>query len=47
MTEDLDKAQGLLETGDIAGLLRHLRTDGDALPLEEDVSRAYGRYVAV
>jgi hypothetical protein len=31
----MSKAQGLLESGDVAGLLRYLRTDGDALPLGE------------
>ena len=29
----MGKAQGLLESGDVAGLLRYLRADGDALPL--------------
>jgi hypothetical protein len=31
----MGKAQGLLESGDVAGLLRYLRADGDALPLGE------------
>ncbi len=35
MTEDLEKAQGLLASGDISGLLRHLRAHGEALPLGE------------
>jgi len=35
VTEDLEKAQGLLASGDISGLLRHLRAHGEALPLGE------------
>ena len=35
VTEELEKAQGLLASGDIADLLRYLRTDGGALPLGE------------
>ena len=35
VTEELEKAQGLLASGDIPGLLRHLRADGEALPLGE------------
>ena len=34
VTEGMGKAQGLLASGDLGGLLRYLRTDGDALPLE-------------
>jgi hypothetical protein len=30
-----EKAQGLLASGDIRGLLRHLRAHGEALPLGE------------
>ena len=32
---ELEKAQGLLASGDISGLLRYLRADGEALPLGE------------
>ena len=35
VTEELEKAQGLLASGDISGLLRYLRADGEALPLGE------------
>ena len=35
MTEELEKAQGLLASGDIPGLLLHLRADGETLPLGE------------
>jgi hypothetical protein len=35
VTEELEKAQGLLASGDISGLLRHLRFHGEALPLGE------------
>jgi hypothetical protein len=35
VTEELERAQGLLTSGDISGLLRHLRADGGALPLGE------------
>jgi hypothetical protein len=35
VTEELEKAQGLLASGDIPGLLRHLRVRGRALPLGE------------
>jgi hypothetical protein len=35
VTEDLEKAQSLLASGDIQGLLRHLRVHGEALPLDE------------
>jgi hypothetical protein len=35
VTEELEKAQGLLASGDIPGLLRHLRVRGKALPLGE------------
>jgi len=33
--EELEKAGGLLASGDISGLLRHLRAHGEALPLGE------------
>lgn len=33
MAEELKKARELLASGDIPGLLRHLRTQGDAIPL--------------
>ena len=35
VTEELEKAQDLLASGDISGLLRYLRADGEALPLGE------------
>ena len=35
VAEELEKAQGLLASGDIPGLLRHLRAHGEALPLGE------------
>ena len=35
MAEELEKAQGLLASGDVPGLLVHLRADGAALPLGE------------
>ena len=35
VTGELEKAQGLLASSDISGLLRYLRTDGEALPLGE------------
>jgi hypothetical protein len=35
VTEELEKAEGLLASGDIPGLLRHLRAHGEALPLGE------------
>ena len=35
MAEELEKARGLLASGDVPGLLRYLRTDGGALPLGE------------
>ena len=35
VTGELEKAQGLLASGDISGLLRYLRADGEALPLGE------------
>jgi hypothetical protein len=35
VTEELEKAQGLLASGDIADLLRYLRAHGEALPLGE------------
>jgi hypothetical protein len=35
VAEQLETAQGLLASGDIQGLLRYLRTDGEALPLSE------------
>src|SRR5580698_9662120 len=35
VTEELEKAQGLLASGDIPGLLQYLRADGEALPLGE------------
>jgi hypothetical protein len=41
VTEELEKARGLLASGDISGLLRHLRADGEALPLGE-VARLMG-----
>jgi hypothetical protein len=33
--EELEQAQGLLAAGDVPGLIRHLRTDGETLPLGE------------
>jgi hypothetical protein len=33
VTEELEKAQNLLASGDVPGLLQHLRTEGAALPL--------------
>jgi hypothetical protein len=35
VAEQLETAQGLLASGDIQGLLRYLRADGEALPLGE------------
>jgi tetratricopeptide (TPR) repeat protein len=35
VTEELERARGLLAAGDISGLLRHLRAHGEALPLGE------------
>lgn len=35
VTDELEKAQSLLASGDVPGLLRHLRAEGDALPLGE------------
>ena len=35
MTAELEKAQGLLASGDVPGLLRHLHAHGEALPLVE------------
>jgi hypothetical protein len=35
VAEELQTAQGLLASGDFQGLLRYLRTDGEALPLGE------------
>lgn len=35
VTESLEEARGLLASGDVTGLLRYLRADGDALPLGE------------
>jgi hypothetical protein len=35
VSESLEKAQSLLASGDVAGLLAYLRTDGEALPLGE------------
>jgi tetratricopeptide (TPR) repeat protein len=35
VTEELERAQGLLASGDIPGLLRHLHAHGEALPLGE------------
>jgi hypothetical protein len=35
VTGEFEKAQGLLASGDISGLLRYLRADGEALPLGE------------
>jgi hypothetical protein len=35
VTEELEEAQGLLASGDVPGLLRYLRTDGESLPLGE------------
>jgi hypothetical protein len=35
MSEELEKAEGLLASGDVSGLLRHLRAHGEALPLGE------------
>ena len=42
VTEDLETAQGLLASGDIQGLLRHLRVHGEALPLDEVVRLVAG-----
>jgi hypothetical protein len=33
LAEELEKAQGLLASGDVPGLLRHLRAHGEAFPL--------------
>jgi hypothetical protein len=41
VAEELERAQGLLASGDISGLLRHLRAHGEALPLAE-VARLVG-----
>jgi len=35
VAEELQAAQGLLASGDVQGLLRYLRADGEALPLGE------------
>lgn len=35
VTDELEKAQSLLASGDVSGLLRHLRAEGDAVPLGE------------
>jgi hypothetical protein len=35
VAEELQTAQGLLASGDVQGLLRYLRADGEALPLGE------------
>src|SRR6266568_2091383 len=35
VTGEFEKAQGLLASGDLPGLLRYLRADGEALPLGE------------
>ena len=35
VTGEFEKAQGLLASGDLSGLLRYLRADGEALPLGE------------
>jgi hypothetical protein len=35
VADGLEKAQGLLASGDVPGLLRYLRAEGDALPLGE------------
>jgi len=35
VAEELERAQGLLASGDVPGLLRHLRAHGEALPLGE------------
>ncbi len=35
VAEELEQAEGLLASGDVPGLLRHLRVHGDALPLGE------------
>jgi hypothetical protein len=35
VAKGLEKAQGLLASGDVPGLLRHLRGHGEALPLGE------------
>lgn len=40
MAKELEKAQGLLASGDVSGLLRLLRADGGALPLGEVVRLA-------
>jgi len=42
VTGELEKAEGLLASGDIPGLLRYLRADGEALPLGE-VARLVAR----
>jgi tetratricopeptide (TPR) repeat protein len=42
VTGELEKAQGLLASGDISGLLRYLREDGEALPLGEVVRLVAG-----
>jgi hypothetical protein len=35
VAEELKQAEGLLASGDVPGLLRHLRAHGEALPLDE------------
>jgi hypothetical protein len=35
VAEELENARGLLSSGDVPGLLRHLRWHGEALPLGE------------
>jgi hypothetical protein len=35
VAEELEQAEGLLASGDVPGLLRHLRAHGEALPLDE------------
>jgi hypothetical protein len=35
VAEELEQAEGLLASGDVPGLMRHLRAHGEALPLDE------------
>jgi hypothetical protein len=35
VAEELETARGLLASGDVPGLMRYLRAEGDALPLGE------------
>ena len=35
MADELEQAEGLLASGDVPGLLRHLRGHGEALPQRE------------